>query len=281
MSMNDLQKKEFEILKEFITICKNNGINYYLVCGSALGAAKYGGFIPWDDDVDVALLRDDYERFLSVAPAQLPDGMFLQNFHTQKSVPFIYSKIRLSNTTFIEKSAAELDINHGVYIDVFPLDGYPKKKLCGIWFELKKQILRRIISSVYVPNSRLKKIVMLPIRVLILRDRLGDFVEKYDRLIRKYKISESDMICNFGNSALRLEYSPKMQYNNGAAASFEGLDVVIPENYDEYLTQKYGDWRADLPPEQQVGHHYAEIIDLQRPYTDYIDKQGGKVKIKF
>ena len=123
--MTDLQKAELAILKEFIRICDSLHLTYYLVCGTALGAAKYSGFIPWDDDIDVALPREDYEVFCAKAQEMLPSYLFLQNYKTDPRYPLFFSKIRDSRTTYIEKSFAHLPIHHGVYIDVFPLDGYP------------------------------------------------------------------------------------------------------------------------------------------------------------
>lgn len=101
--MTPLQQKEYQLLGLFLDICRQLDLRYYLVCGSALGAVKYKGFIPWDDDVDIAMPRGDYQRFLSQAQALLPEGFFLQNFHTDPAFPQIYSKLRDSNTAFIEK----------------------------------------------------------------------------------------------------------------------------------------------------------------------------------
>ena len=126
--MNDLQQTEFKMLKCFVEICNKLNLKYYLVCGTALGAVKYKGFIPWDDDVDVALPREDYEIFCKEAQRLLPKEYFLQTYKTDKAYPSIFAKIRNSNTTYIEKTIAKLPINHGVYIDVFPLDGYPEDK---------------------------------------------------------------------------------------------------------------------------------------------------------
>ena len=106
-------------------------------------------------------------------------------------------------------------------------------------------------------------------------------MEKLEDALTRYKGPRSDILCNHGNWQGNLEYAPREQYGSGAWATFEGLKVRVPEKYDEYLTQKYGDWRAELPQEQQVGHHYAEVIDLTRPYTDYIEKfPNGKIRIK-
>ena len=117
--MTPLQKKVFQILQIFTQICDQLQLKYFLVCGSALGAVKYGGFVPWDDDVDVALFRDDYERFCKEAPALLPKQFFLQNFQSDPAFPAIYSKLRNSETTCIEESVAALPINHGISIDIF------------------------------------------------------------------------------------------------------------------------------------------------------------------
>lgn len=127
--MNELQQAEFALLKAFDQVCAKLGLKYFLVCGSALGAAKYRGFIPWDDDIDVALYREDYEIFCAHAAALLPEHLFVQNYRTDPAFPAIYSKLRDSNTTYIEKSARHLPIHHGIFIDVFPLDGYPDGRL--------------------------------------------------------------------------------------------------------------------------------------------------------
>ena len=89
--MTTLQKKVFQILQIFTQICDQLQLKYFLVCGSALGAVKYGGFVPWDDDADVALFRNDYERFCKEAPALLPEQLFLQNFQSDPAFPAIYS----------------------------------------------------------------------------------------------------------------------------------------------------------------------------------------------
>ena len=124
--MTPLQQRELELLRLFVRLCEQLQLRYYLVCGTALGSVKYEGFIPWDDDVDVAMPREDYEVFLEKAPSLLPEGIFLQNYRTDPAFPQIFSKLRNSNTTYIEKSAAALPINHGIFMDIFPLDGYPE-----------------------------------------------------------------------------------------------------------------------------------------------------------
>lgn len=271
--MNELQKTQHDILKEFIRICDELNIVYYLVCGSALGAVKYQGFIPWDDDVDVALLRPDYEKFLQEAPKHLPKHLFLQNYISDPQYPITFSKIRNSETTYVEKSAGKLDINHGIYIDIFPIDGYPQSKRLQQKLEFHKKVFSIAQSCVFQGKYRfMTKVAQLLYKIAGVHRRLPKIVLKHIERLSSYNVYESDVWCNHGNWQGKLEYAPKWHYGEGTWAMFEGLKVRIPENYDAYLTQKYGNWRAELPKEQQVGHHYYDVMDLKRPYTYYFEK---------
>ena len=278
--MNELQKVEFELLKNVISICDKHNIKYYLVCGTALGAVKYQGFIPWDDDADVAMCREDYNRFIRYAKDELNSNITVQNHIFCKGIPFIYTKLRMENTTFIERTASRMDISHGVNIDVFPLDGHPDKRVSSILFELKKKAVWKALSSVYYRDKPYKNIITAPLAFFV-RHSLDFLVNYYEKLISSFPCESSELWCNYGNSPSNSEYAPRGQYGQGTSVCFEGLNVIVPEKYDEYLTQKYGDWRADLPEEQQIGHHYAEVVDTTRPYTDYIVKlKNGKIRIK-
>ena len=273
--MTELQKKSFELLQLAVEICDKHNIKYYLVCGSALGAVKYKGFIPWDDDIDIGILRPDYNRFLEIAQNELPEWCFLQNYRTESLFPQIYSKIRNSNTTFIEKSFADLSINQGIFIDVFPIDGHPKKDLSKFVFKFKMKVNAWIRYSIFKkhPNPRIQS------RNKILRafgvHKFARMSHKYlEKLLTKYSVDNSDLWCNYGNWQGELEYAPKWHYGDGIFGEFEGLKVRIPENFDAYLTQKYGDWRSEPPIEKQKSHHNCVICDTEVSYLQYLkDKE--------
>ena len=279
--MHSLQQVELKMLQTVDDICRELHIKYYLVCGSALGAVKYSGFIPWDDDLDIGLLRPDYEIFVREAKRFLPDNYFLQNYRTDPAFPQVFSKIRDSRTTFIEKSAAGLAIHHGVYIDVFPLDGYPERRIAALRLEALKKIYKLEAACAFrLPCSRKAKLFFGAERLLGMHKRTQRTMEKYDRLIASYPVDGSKLICNHGNWQGKLEYAAAEQYGDGIWATFEGMKVRIPAQYDAYLTQKYGNWRADLPEEQKIGHHYTEVVDLEHPYTDYVrEMPDGTVAI--
>lgn len=270
--MTDLQKKELEILKCFISICEKMKIKYFLVCGSVIGAVKYQGFIPWDDDIDVGLLRPDYERFVNEAHNYLPDNLFLQNYHTEKCFPLFFSKLRDSNTTYIEIDKQNLPIHHGICIDVFPIDGCPDDKRIQKKIERKKKSAwNKSSCAMTMPShwhkARLKAAFY---RLFGYHKSTGKVISKFEKYISQWSVETSDLWCNHGNWQGLLEYAPKWHYGNGTFATFEGVKVRIPENYDEYLTQKYGDWRADLPEDKKEGHHYHIVCDVNNPYTKYI-----------
>jgi lipopolysaccharide cholinephosphotransferase len=269
--MNELQQKEFELLKEFHRICEELGLTYFLVCGSALGAVKYQGFIPWDDDVDVAMYREDYEIFIQKAPSMLAQGLFLQNHRTEPRFPQLYSKLRDSNTTYIEKTAAAIPMNHGIFIDIFPLDGYPKGKLAQSLLEFRKRLYQSMLLCAYdFPRGKVNRILCEIYRFLGLHRKSSKIAEKLNKCLSKYPVNDSKLVCNHGNWQGKLEYAPKWHYGKGVEANFQGLTSCVPERYDEYLRQKYGDWRADLHPEEQKGHHYHTVCDAHTPYTHYL-----------
>lgn len=276
--MTELQTVELNLLKELLALCEKLSLRSYLVCGSALGAVKYGGFIPWDDDIDVALPRPDYERFCAEAPAYLPDWCFLQNYRSEPLYYLLGSKLRDSRTTYMEQMAERLPIHHGVFIDVFPLDGKWSSQTD------EKAYLRERNEFEAARRVRLHYRRLAPENLPMLRTNLYRFLyltmgwrkdtaaaaERFDRFVSSFPAEDSEIWCNHANSISPKEFAPRSVYGAGTEAVFEGLHVLVPERYDAYLTQKYGDWRADLPPEERRGHHSFVICDLHQSYTKYI-----------
>ncbi len=274
--MTELQKVELDILQVFTEVCEELGLCYYLVCGSALGAVKYGGFIPWDDDVDVGMPREDYARFLREAPSRLPEHLFLQNYRTDPAFPHIFSKLRDSRTTYVETNLAHLDMNHGVYIDVFPLDGYPEKKWEQRILDLRKKVFswKQYCALKWDPKRKVR-IRNRIFRLFGYHKRTAKTLAAMDAMFCSYPAKFSKVWCNHGNWQGKLEYASREQYGDGVWAVFEGLPVRIPENYDAYLAQKYGQWREELP-EEKHGHHFYSVCDLQRSYKEYVSKKTGR-----
>lgn len=268
--MNDLQKVLFELFLCFDKICKELNVSYFVVAGSALGAVRHNGFIPWDDDFDVAMYRDDYNKFLELAPTLIPEGIFLQYYKTDSAYPYVFARLRNSNTTFIDKRLTKVNINHGIYMDIFPLDGYPQKvseqrKLAF----MKRKFRRRLYCGFDMPRGFKASILATILRMLGYHIKTANTIIKYETYISQYKVKNSNIICNHGNRYGEKDYIPKECYGDGTYILFEGICVRVPEKYDEYLTRLYGDWHT-LPPEnERKDIHPCEILDTTKSYTEY------------
>lgn len=269
--MNELQKIELDLFRCFAETCEKLNLNYFLVCGSALGAARHGGFIPWDDDFDVGMYREDYNKFMELAPALLPEGIFLQNYKTDPQYPYIFSKLRNSNTTFIEKLLSNFDINHGIYMDIFPLDGYPDSPSEQAKLASGKRNFRRKLFCGFKMHREFKAgALAFLLRMLGYHKRTAKTLAEYEALISGYPVKDSRIICSHGTWYGERDYIPAQYYGKGAEAVYEGIKVRVPEKCDEYLTSLYGDWRTPPDSEKQEGTHQHEICDTKRPYTFYL-----------
>lgn len=266
VDMDKLRKIEIDMLSAVDSIAKQLGINYFLLGGSLLGAVRHKGFIPWDDDIDIGMLRHDYNRFIAEAQRLLPSYYFLQNYHTDRDFPLLFSKIRDSRTTFIEKSSKHLKINHGVFIDIFPIDFVNDYES---WFTRKKRALlvSRISDKLKIKRSIKSKIKILLCKILW---------PSYDKAVKILDTINSN--CN--NGAFRTNYYGAWGEKETVDATlfdgillldFEGLRIPGLKAYDKYLKHIYGDYMQLPPVDKRISHHYTEIIDLDRPYTKYFD----------
>lgn len=124
-TLKKVHETEVEVLREVIRVCEENDIPYFSVAGTTLGAVRHDGFIPWDDDIDIGMLRDDYERFLRIAPSKLKKGYTLQHFSVEKNAPAHFAKVRKDGTEFVEENMRHIKMHHGIFVDIFPHDFVP------------------------------------------------------------------------------------------------------------------------------------------------------------
>lgn len=244
--LKDIKTIELEIFAEFIKVCKKLNLKYYLLGGTLLGAARHKGFIPWDDDIDVGMLREDYELFIAKAGELLPDNLFVQNHKSDPDVPFNFCKIRNNNTTFVERSVKSFKINHGVYIDIFPLDFYPQGIIGKGCLNFKKKLLDvKIAKSFDLEFSKsLIASAALAVSNLIASD-YRKAVNKKDILFKSIK--KSNLIANHCGAWGDKEIVPAEWYGEGDVLEFEGIPVIVPKEYDKWLSRVYGNY-MELPP---------------------------------
>lgn len=253
-----LQECELEILEEFVCTCKKHGLCFFLAGGTLLGAARHGGFIPWDDDIDIAMPREDYDRLAELAPAVLQTRYFYQNPDTDPHYFLSYAKIRKNGTEVYEERFENAKFHKGVFIDIFPLDFCPKPGvLCHLLFNVLAVMNYRaqILSGEdYTPYKEWSGKVgyhllkLLPANTL-LKARRG-------LLKLSKRLSRGDYVASYaGAYGYYKEVSPWAWFQNTADLQFEGSTLPAPEGADHILRQSYGDSYMELPPENERIRH--------------------------
>jgi len=271
--LNKLKAIEIDMLKELIRICKKHELRYFVIGGTCLGAVRHKGFIPWDDDIDIGMPRKDYNKFLEIAQNELPSNLFLQNYKTEKDFILNYTKIRNNKTTFVEKSIAHMDINHGVYIDIFPLDGVPKNRFIRNINNLRIGCLNLGISGHYINDIKDMKFRSRVIRY-IMKTLYKPYKlhKKMDSIVEKYDYDQCALVKNYFGIRGEKEIVPKEYFGMGCTLNFENTCVTAPIDIDSYLTNLYGDYMTPPLKEKQISHHVTSIIDLNNSYNLYKEK---------
>ena len=272
-TLQKLHKKEVEILQILIDVCDKLNIKYFAVYGTALGAVRHNGFIPWDDDIDVAMMRKDFDRFLSEAPKLLPKQYFLQYWTTDSSYDILHAKLRDSNTTFLEPEWENHKGNQGIFIDIFPWDFYPTKGFKALIFKIKKKYYQNIIATGAKINYWNKKgfknklrAILQPVINLLYPNRL-QVIKNYDNFCKKLKPQPHVGSLESSTNYYSLEWVTEVK-----KLAFENIIINVPIGIHEHLTTCYGDYMKLPPKEQQVPIHFGGTVDTERPYTYYTEK---------
>ncbi len=277
ISPEDLRKVQLvqlEILIDFDRICKKHNINYQLFAGTLLGAIRHNGFIPWDDDVDVCMLRSDYEKFLNVSEKELNKNLFLQNYETDKNYPLNFAKIRRNNTLYVERDFQDIDMHHGIYIDIFPFDNIKPDALSGkiqrviLYILFKINSCRSKIRNNFAKKKYIKNIRMVFYYILKLFPQ--NIINKLSsRISTLYNKSDTSMVGELGFSVskdLYKRFSVKKEvFHDTIDWEFEGYKLPIPREYDYVLSNNYGEYMELPPKDKQKPCH--KIIKLSYDTT--------------
>lgn len=255
-----LQSVILMIAKDIDSLCKEYNIKYYLLGGSALGAIRHQGFIPWDDDLDIAMLPGDYSCFLEVARKKLdPKKYYIQE--GRKDWPEDFSKIKLRGTCIEEFGDFKLENGeNGIYVDVFRIDHTARTKLGKIsqYFCGKLWISYAMLQKGYKPQGLIKKTIMLAASLLKF-----SFLEKfiYHQYI-KYNNRPTECYSEiFGRARFHNAFTPKALYGTPRLTKFEDTEFPVQEKCEEYLTRIFGDYMR-LPPENQRNGLHITYIDF-------------------
>lgn len=257
-----MQKLLLQLMIKFHEVCEKHGLVYNLCGGTLLGAVRHKGFIPWDDDLDVCMPHADYEKFIQIAKTEYKDDFFMEA-PGDKNYIYPFVKIGMKDTVLIE---GHLIYSYGVrklYLDIFPVDGYPNLPEQGIIEHLRdieKVVKKMSWSTVKIKPSKRKlwrKILVL-VKPFIFeyyrRQGYQKYVKQFLNLTQKYKFEDCDVVSPYWGY-LGHEWLTKDKFLDRVLYDFEGHKFWSVRDYDDWLSRMYGDYMNPPPPEKRVQYH--------------------------
>jgi len=249
--INRVHAEILSIMDEIDKVCRAYGLQYYLIGGTLLGAVRHGGFIPWDDDLDIAMPRDDYEKFISIVPTVLPDYLRIGTARYEDTYHRLFSKVYNMRTRFAEH-AGETTTDMGIFVDIFPLDysdGYSRL------IELRKQFIKKcsvMLSSKVYPGALhgIKKIIVdkLSAKKIL---RMAEYAMQHPRSKTNAYFSNFTSHYDIKRQTMPAEY-----FGRGSEMEFCGRKYMIPVEYKSVLHSIFGLNFMEIPPkEKQITHH--------------------------
>ena len=277
--LRKLQEKSLEILLVFKEFCEKHDLLFYFCGGCCIGTLRHQGFIPWDDDIDVFMPRDDYEKLGPLWEEEMAETKY--RFCRDSEDMFLrslLSSISDEETTFIKERQTDLDIPHGIRLEVIPLDGCPEG------MKRKKQIFWALLHQILMnqePLTSKGKLFEIPSKLLLFlfpswkrRYRMAKRAEKH---MSKYRIEDCKCITEL---CTRWQYMvkeyPKEIFASAVYKPFEGYEMPVPIGYDKYLHMAFGDYMQMPPMEGQQPKHDAVKVDIENSYLTYKGQYYGK-----
>lgn len=264
--------KQLGILAELDRVCTKYNITYFAVCGTLLGAVRHKGFIPWDDDMDVGLLRDDYEKLMLHAD-EFKKPYFLQNVYTDNECYTHTSRLRDSSTTAIVLSDKACKCNHGIYIDIFPFDHLADNKIQRFFQFAGLTVYSRLLqySKMYYLNKQTgpKYRICNAITECLGYQKL---FTKYQKLCAKYNHKKTKCLGIISGNKMSKEFRyPLEACETIIQLPFEDRFINVPKGYDACLTVDYGNY-MEFPPVEKRGAWHEGVLYID-PDIDYITVQ--------
>ena len=272
--MTDLQTAILEIFRQVKAICDNLGVRCFAVGGTAIGAVRHGGFIPWDDDLDIAIPIEDYERFCAEVPGYLPPYLELRSYRTTIHNQNVFSKVIDVRTTDVEPIEMDYpDAYKGVFIDVLPMSGVPSCSFLRKGFTAKAYIYGVLAMGLAWRwndcSTAKRKAVWVVSRLASPFCNSQAVLQKWEKLLISQPFDKAEYVgYTWWPKVAKLVF-PKAWFDGYVLMDFEDTEIRMPIGYDEYLRKQFGDY-MQLPPEEQRYTHHG-FIDLEHSYRDYRD----------
>ena len=264
-------------MKYIDRLCRENGITYYIMGGTALGAIRHGGFIPWDDDLDIFMTPSEYEKFKSVFEKQNSTDFILQEWRTTPNY-LEYAKIRMNGTTFIEEHFKDrLDMHHGIYVDIMILHKVPDSKLTQkiVYYYSKFVTLYGLSQRNWKPKTKMQALILKSLKILpckLMAKHCYKKIYKYDGMQENFKYCYWITPAKFKNGLFDQSF-----FESPVDIPFEDTALLGSERIKEYLEYRYGDYMK-LPSEAaRKAAVHAYLFDTEKDYKEYLEKENGKI----
>lgn len=272
-SIKQVQKKILEIMKYIDRLCRSNGITYYIMGGTALGAVRHGGFIPWDDDLDIFMTPSEYKKFKTVFIKDNNRAFVLQEWRTTSDY-LEYAKVRMNGTTFIEEVFKDRkDLHQGIYVDIMILHKVPQKKFIQrlVYLESKFVTLYALSQRNWKPKNKIQGIVLKSLHLMPCKLMTKLFYRRiyhYDNLQDKFMYCYWITPARFNSGLFDASF-----FSNPVDIPFEDTKLLGSKKIKEYLKYRYGDYMKLPSKEKQEAAVHAMIFDVNRDYTEYLKIQ--------
>lgn len=278
--MTEVQEKELEVLKELIKVFEAHKLRWYAIGGTCLGAIRHSGFIPWDDDIDIGMPREDYEVFRKKYYKELPVYLNKLDVDTCPNYPWLFMKIHDTRTTFISDYAkGKPDIYTGAFVDIMAMDGINEISLEDAHFK-KLQYCEKHNNIIRGGKFKTSFAWAKNIYAYILKKifRYNYFSDKFEKYARDFNYDNCKYTCysfffypcnNF--SYLRRIIFPRELFDTIIKVNFEDIEIQVPERYDEYLKIYFGDYMKFPPLDQRNSGHCVLVCDMKKPYSMFVE----------
>lgn len=267
IELEQLQEYMYSIFVEFDEICRRHGLKYSMEGGTLMGAVKFSDFVPWDDDIDVVMLREDYEKFLKIAPKELDSKFFLQSFNNIPEFPLSYAKLCYDGTYICDYAYSHIkEMNHGVFMDIFPLDNVIPEKLdkqCRIIGLLTGARVVKLKIDLGLKGAKFfvyKLVALLPMKFI--NTMINKACTKYNKKDTGYVYE----VCNSNKKFKPLE---SQMYKEYTELKFRDRKFLAVKDYDKFLKSRFGENYAEVMPpiEARIRSHGSVV-----KYVDEIEK---------
>lgn len=270
--MTEVQVYMLDIMKQLVSIFDDNKIKYYMIGGTLLGAIRHKGYIPWDDDIDLAIPRDDYDRFLEIAKDILPNGLTLRTYYDDSYHHYYFARVVDTRYRILRQGSLK-EREEELWIDLFPLDGLPRNPILEKIHKarlLRLKLLYHFATfdkvNLLRPNRPLYQRIIIKCYMLWpfkSQKNYKQILDKIDKLLKKATLDKSDYYMEFMGSSIPFrETCTKQQYGNGKLYQFEDAQFIGPDDAKFYLSHVYGNY-MELPPVEKRNCHAAKFIKIE------------------